>query len=117
MKKHPNILIVGAGLVGTSLALCLKNSGFSIQILETHLPSVIAGNENNTRPISLSYNSVRILKALGVWSDMAEFSCPILSVHVSEKGRFGFTQFKASEQNVPALGYVVPFGKLPLKIV
>lgn len=107
-----NILIVGAGLVGLSFALSLKNAGFSICILENHLPEILTRSENNSRPISLSYGSVRILKALGIWDKLEKDACPILSVHVSEQGRFGSTHFSAQEQKVPALGYAVSFAKL-----
>ncbi|OGT48474.1 MAG: hypothetical protein A3E82_03995 [Gammaproteobacteria bacterium RIFCSPHIGHO2_12_FULL_38_11] len=106
------IIIAGAGLVGTSLALSLKRTELTIQILENHLPEIITQSHHNTRPISLSYGSVRTLKAIGVWDELEKFACPILSVHVSEKGKFGFTTFSATEQKVPALGYVVPFSQL-----
>lgn len=110
--SNRNIVIVGAGLIGTSAALSLKNTGLSITILENHLSDIINPNHQNTRPISLSYGSVRILIKLGLWEALEKFACPILSVHVSEKGKLGFTEFSAREQNVPALGYVVPFSRL-----
>lgn len=110
--QKTNIIIAGAGLVGLSFALCMKNSGLSIEILETNLPDILTQSTNNSRPISLSFGSVRILKAINVWDKIVDFACPILSVHVSEQNRFGFTKFSAEEQKVPALGYVVPFSKL-----
>lgn len=107
-----NIVIAGAGLVGTSFALSMKNRGLSIHILETHLPDLFTQPQTDSRPISLSFGSVRILEALGVWNALEELACPILNVHVSEQGRFGVTHFTAAEQKVSALGYVVPFAKL-----
>lgn len=112
MNNHFNIIIVGAGLVGTSIALALRNTGLSIAMLENHLPTTFTDTQTDSRPISLSYGSHRILNALGVWDALKENACPILSVHVSEKKRFGYTRFSAQEQNVPALGYVVPFANL-----
>lgn len=107
-----NIAIAGAGLIGLSFALCMKDRGLSIHILENHLPDIITQSQQDMRPISLSFGSVRILTALGVWQTLENDACPILSVHVSEQGRFGFTRFTATDENVPALGYVVPFAKL-----
>ncbi|MCX7121431.1 MAG: FAD-dependent monooxygenase [Gammaproteobacteria bacterium] len=112
MTTENKIVIAGAGLIGTSLALSLKNSAVSIQILENHLPEIITQSNQDARPISLSYGSVCTLMKIGVWDELEKFACPILSVHVSEKGKFGFTQFSAAEQKVPALGYVVPFSRL-----
>src|SRR3990167_3129754 len=107
-----SIVIAGAGLVGTSFALCMKDLGLSIHILENHLPDIITQSKQDSRPISLSFGSVRILMALGIWKALENVACPILAVHVSEQGRFGSTRFSATEQNVPALGYVVPFAQL-----
>lgn len=116
MSNQADIIIVGAGLVGTSIALALQKLGLSILILENHLPTSLTDTKTDSRPISLSYGSHRILKALGVWDELATDACPILSVHVSEKKRFGTTRFSADEENVPALGYVVPFAKLQMTL-
>ena len=110
--KQPKIIIVGAGLIGTSTALCLANQSFDIEILESNLTAAIKRAKEDTRPISLSYGSHLMLKALGIWGHICDAACPIKIVHVSEKGRFGMTRITTKEQNVPALGYVVPFGKL-----
>jgi len=100
------ILIVGTGLVGLSAALALSQAGFSVHTLERHVPT------GATRPISLSYGSVCFLQKLGIWPSLTKAASPILSVHVSEQGKFGFTKFDASAEKVPALGYVVPYDLL-----
>lgn len=109
MKNTQKITIVGAGLVGMSLALALKKSPISITLLEKNLPKITTPETADARPLSLSYGSYRILNALGIWESLAEKATPIKTVHVSEQGKFGMTRFHASECNVPALGYVVPF--------
>ena len=45
--------------------------------------------------------------ALGLWEQIESAATPIRSIHVSEKGRFGFSHIDAEEQGVEALGYVV----------
>lgn len=116
MEKNTNIIIVGAGLVGLSTALALKNLGYSITVVEHHLPATLTAAKTDTRPLSLSFGSHRILQALGVWETIAKTACPILSVHISEKKQFGFTCFSAQEENVPALGFVVPFAALHMTL-
>lgn len=116
-NKQQNITIIGAGLVGTSLALGLRDLPIQIRLLEKHLPDSVTNNAaTQARPISLSHGSHLILKALGVWPSLAEVATPILTVHVSEQGRFGMTRFKAQEFKVPALGYVVPFSSLQMAL-
>jgi 2-octaprenyl-6-methoxyphenol hydroxylase len=44
---------------------------------------------------------------MGLWSRIVAGATPIRSIHVSEKGRFGFSHIDATEQQVDALGYVV----------
>ena len=43
---------------------------------------------------------------------MDKVACPIETVTVSERGRFGRLVLRAQEQRLAALGYVVPYGQL-----
>lgn len=107
MDENYDIVISGAGLVGTGLAAALRNTPFRIAILETHLPEIAQTNPE-TRPLSLNYGSQKILETLGVWKDISAEAQPIARVHVSEQQRLGALNFRASEENVPALGWVIP---------
>ncbi len=115
-REQPKIIIVGAGLIGTSIALCLEHQPVNIEILESNLSTISSSAKTDMRPISLSYGSHLTLKKLGIWNQLSEQACPIKAVHVSELGRFGITRITAKEQQVPALGFVVPFGKLQAAI-
>lgn len=112
-KNKSDLIIIGAGLVGTSLAVSMQNHGIQIKILEHHLPDANdVLKAKDIRPITLSYSSYQILRTLGVWEDLASESCPISTVHVSDQGALGTVCFQANELQVSALGYVVPFYKL-----
>lgn len=106
-----DITIVGAGLVGKSLAVALAPLDLSITILENQ-PKNIKGDINQDRPLSLTHASVEILKALEIWPSLQNTAVPIKSVHVSEQSRFGTLCFSAEEMRVPALGYVVSYANL-----
>lgn len=110
--QKPDIIIVGAGLVGTSVAVALQNQGLRIAILEHHLSQATLPVQKDIRPITLSLGSHQILQALGVWDGLANETCPVSIVHVSEQGVLGAVRFRADELRVPALGYVVPFFRL-----
>ena len=113
LKNKSDIIIIGAGLVGTSLAVSVQNQGLQIKILEHYLPTNAALLlQKDMRPITLSYASYQILRTLGVWEILQPESCPIFTVHVSCQGALGTLCFRSSELMVPALGYVVPFYKL-----
>jgi 2-octaprenyl-6-methoxyphenol hydroxylase len=104
-----DVIIVGAGLVGTSLVAALDKD-VRIIVLEQHLPDF--STTQSDRPLSLAYGSQRLLQRWGLWRHLAQDACSIDKVHVSEQGRFGVSQFTATQQGVPALGYVVSYNAL-----
>ncbi len=106
-----DIIIVGAGLVGTSLVLALRLMGLRIAVLENHVPDLTKKSADN-RPLSLSLGSKNILEEWGLWTEMAERAIPIQSVHISEQNHFGALCFNAKEEKLPALGYVLSFDDL-----
>lgn len=102
-----DVVIVGAGMVGASLAIALAPGGLRIAIIE----SVSIRNSEETsyddRGITLSPSSQRIFDNLGVWQNIQRDCYPIKNIHVSEQGRFGFARLRADEIGRDALGYVV----------
>lgn len=106
-----DIIIVGTGLVGASMACALADSSRSIILLDAK-PYTEFSADTQTRPISLSYKSHLLLKQWGVWDRLAAHVTPILQVHVSEKNRFGATRITATTCDVPALGFVVDLALL-----
>jgi len=115
--QHADIVIVGAGLVGTSLAVALRGLGFRVLILEKNLPQSVTQTAVSTRPISLAYGSQVILQTMGVWPLLAAAATPISKVHVSQQGRFGSTHFSAEALQLPALGYVLPYASLAQQLL
>ncbi len=110
MEINYDLMIIGSGLVGVSLAAALASADLNIIILETHLP--VQDTAADSRPLALNYISQQILMNLGIWPKLADLAQPIKQVHISQQNHFGFLQFQAAEENVPALGYVVPIGEL-----
>ncbi|MDF1655525.1 MAG: FAD-dependent monooxygenase [Coxiellaceae bacterium] len=111
-QHNSDILIIGAGLVGTSLACALQNSGLKITLLENHLLDLNQPPNCHSRPISLAHSSVTTLQQLNLWNEIKDNACKIEQVHVSEQGAFGQLRFNANDYHIEALGYVVPFDVL-----
>jgi 2-octaprenyl-6-methoxyphenol hydroxylase len=102
-----DLLIVGGGMVGASLAIALAGRGLSIALIEAHTPGAESQPSYDDRAIALAYGSRRIFEAIGVWPVLRPLVEPILDIHVSDRGHFGFTRLNAADEGVPALGYVI----------
>jgi 2-octaprenyl-6-methoxyphenol hydroxylase len=112
-----DIVIAGGGMVGVSLALCLQRqlpAATRILLVESAaLPAPGGGPASpftpsfDARSTALSYSSCLIYRELDLWPALDARACPIESIHVSERGRFGSTLMRAGDYGWPALGYVV----------
>ncbi|MCV9921506.1 2-octaprenyl-6-methoxyphenyl hydroxylase [Pseudomonas sp. BT-42-2] len=106
-----NLAIIGGGLVGASLALALqagaKARGWKILLIEPFAPGDSFQPSYDARSSALSFGTRQIYEQLGVWQILSPRAEPIRQIHVSDRGRFGATRLDASEEGVPALGYVV----------
>ena len=112
-----DVLIVGGGLAGASLALALKPLGLSVVVVETLTPETKLASPAGDRALALAQGSVEIFQQLEVWSQVVSLATPIRHIHVSDQGHFGKTRIHASELGVPALGYVIPARDLERAVV
>ena len=108
MTKKYDVVIIGGGMVGASLACALAESRYLVAMLEARPFGQPGQPSYDERTIALAYGSKRIFEGLGIWSCIEESATPIKSIHVSERGRFGVARFLSAEEDVEALGYVVP---------
>ena len=105
---HHDLIIVGGGLVGGSLACALGAAGLRVALVEAVAPTIRAEPSYDERVIALSWGSRLILEGIGLWDELAGGAEPIRRIHVSERGHFGLAHLDCAEEGVPALGYVAP---------
>src|SRR5687768_12513759 len=78
MSKVKNIAIVGAGLVGSLLAVYLRNRGYRVTVFERRADirreSVEAGRSIN---LALSNRGLRALDEIGVTNDIKRLAIPM----------------------------------------
>lgn len=102
LPEVPDVVIVGAGPVGLALACALSEHGLSIVIVDAAAPTAF---RDDSRILALSFGTLSLLLRLGVGP--LPSATPIHTVHVSQKGHFGRTQIRASDEGLPYLGQVV----------
>ncbi|SIT72101.1 2-octaprenyl-6-methoxyphenol hydroxylase [Ectothiorhodosinus mongolicus] len=102
-----DLVIVGGGMVGASLALAAANQDYAVTLLEAHPPGEPGQPSYDDRSTALSYGSRRLLERLGLWEALAPHVEPILHIHVSQRGYLGAARLNHQEEQVPALGYVI----------
>src|SRR5689334_25069283 len=105
--REVDVVIVGGGMVGASLALALAGTGLDVTMIEGVAPGSDAQPSFDERTTALGNASRRIFEGLGVWGGIAPQASAIRTIHVSDAGRFGFARLNASEQGIDAFGYVV----------
>jgi 2-octaprenyl-6-methoxyphenol hydroxylase len=109
MNDSFDIVIIGGGMVGASLACALRGSGMRIALVEAVPWQVVDHPGYDERTIALAYGSRRIFEGIGVWNAVEPGAiAPIEHIHISDRGRFGFARLHATDADLPALGYVVP---------
>lgn len=107
MQTDFDILIVGGGLVGASLASALRESSLVVGMIEAASPALADTPGFDDRTLALAYGSRRIFEGMGVWRAIeSRGAAPIKRIHISDRGRFGFTRLCSEDLGLPALGYV-----------
>lgn len=101
-----DVVIVGGGLVGASLAIAVAGHGLRIGLVDAEPLGVDSQPNYDDRAIALAYGSSRIFAGLGVWPALRPQAEAIRQIHVSDRGHFGFTRLDARQEGVEALGYV-----------
>lgn len=111
MNETLDVLIIGGGLVGASLAIALDGAGLRVALAEAVPPRVDLQPSYDERNLALARASVNALEALGVLT-AATPATPIQRIHVSRRGDFGAVRLDATELGLPAFGAVLPAREL-----
>ena len=107
-----DVVVVGAGPVGATLALALRHADLDVVVLDARTSGAAARAD---RALALSHGARLILERLGVWTALAGTAgavTPIFTIDISQARGFGSVELTASEQGLPALGYVVSYRAL-----
>jgi 2-octaprenyl-3-methyl-6-methoxy-1,4-benzoquinol hydroxylase/2-octaprenylphenol hydroxylase len=104
-----DVVVVGAGMVGGTLAALLGRAGFAVALIETNEPPVFdSSQEVDLRVSALSPGSQLILDQAGAWRAISRSRHnPYRQMHVEGESPDEVLEFDAQSFGMEALGYLV----------
>lgn len=107
---YKDIIIVGAGIAGKSLAAILRNSGVNFALIA---PENVAGQQIQSsddidpRVLALTLASKNIFESIGIWSEITKDGLPgyFNKIHVWDEQ--GHIDFNSADLHEPVMGYIV----------
>lgn len=109
MNKDYDIIIVGAGMVGATLACALGQQGFQIALIEAYKPDFDWPTDSADQRVSaITRASQNIFESIGVWESMIQQRVsPYREMRVWDATGSGAIHFDSADLGVPLLGHIV----------
>jgi len=82
--EQSDVIILGGGLVGLTLAIALDAHGITSQVIDSADPAVMLAAGADGRCSAVASASWRMLRAIGVGDRLAGKGCPISGIHVRD---------------------------------
>lgn len=101
-----DVVVVGGGLVGASLAIALERIGVDVAMVEAAPPGAPPAVFDE-RNLSFAEATVNALEALGVMQRLRLPPAPIRRIHASRNGDFGRVLLEAADYGRDRFGQVV----------
>ncbi len=99
--ERADVIILGGGLVGLTLAIALDKHGLSSIVVDPVDPEKTITPQYDGRATAVSSSSWRMLETIGVGERLEGHGCPINSIRVSEGLEPGGLQFDPPEGDDP----------------
>ena len=99
--QHKDVIILGGGLAGMTLALALDLHGVRCAVIDPADPDKTVAAGFDGRVSAISSSSYRLLEAIGVGSRMQDKGCPIRRIWVSDGLSPGTLDFETAEDDDP----------------
>ncbi|MFI4988999.1 MAG: 2-octaprenyl-6-methoxyphenyl hydroxylase [Alphaproteobacteria bacterium] len=101
------VLIVGGGMVGLTLAAALAGAGVTVVVLDREAAERQQESAFDGRASAIAWGSAQALAGIGLWQAMAPAAEPILDIRVSDGPSLLFLDYRHADVADHALGYIV----------
>lgn len=108
-RDQPDVVVIGAGMVGAAAACLLARTGFRVSVLETREPEPFDPNRPvGLRVSAISPGSARVLEAAGAWGVVERNRhCAYRRMRVEDRRDGPVLEFEAGEFGLERLGTIV----------
>jgi 2-octaprenylphenol hydroxylase len=108
MITHYDVVIVGSGMVGNTLACALLQQGLHVALIEAMSVQPIELNATDVRTFAITRASERIFEHVGAWQLMQDLRVsPFQQMHVWDANTSGMIHFDSTQIHEPILGHIV----------
>lgn len=99
MEQRSDLLILGGGLVGTTLALAAAREGFSSHVVDRADPDDLTSEGFDGRASAISTASWNLFENIGIAPTLEPFASPISSIAVSDQMKPGGLDFQPAPED------------------
>ena len=85
-ESQAELIVVGGGLVGLTLAIACADGGIRTIVVEAESAEALTGTGYDGRSAAIAYGSQQVLRAIGAWDGIAPHAQPILDIRVTDGG-------------------------------
>lgn len=104
--KTYDVCIVGAGFVGSVLALSLAKDGMSVALIDQ--TPINEAQQKDPRTTAYAHASVQLFKNLGLWHHLEPHGHPIAEIRVSDHTSYSFVHYGPDQTMGSPMGVIIP---------
>ena len=119
MKNHYDVIIIGGGIVGLTLACALAKSRLQVAVIESHeLTEINKQDDFELRVSAISRASQQVFSNLNAWPGMqARRVSAYQNMHVWDATGDGMIDFDAADLGVDVLGHIIENKVIQLALI
>jgi 2-octaprenyl-6-methoxyphenol hydroxylase len=102
-----DVLVIGGGLVGGTLACGLAQHGMTVLVAEREDPAGWMNNAYDGRACAVALGCQKVLEGLGVWRHVGEDRQPIEDIRIADSNAPLFMHYHRHEAGDEPMGYMV----------
>jgi 2-octaprenyl-6-methoxyphenol hydroxylase len=107
MADRVELLVVGGGLAGMTLAAACAGAGIATALVDREAAGAALDEAYDGRSTALAWGSRLILDGIGVWTKIEREAEPILEIRVADGGSPLFLHYDRAAIGAEALGFIV----------